>query len=208
MATTEDGVTRGQILAFGGLVAGGFGGWTVGKKRSEDVGFALAAAGAVGGIVAAHLLNTKVLPPSSVSGLGDVPPGFYEVTGGPRFNSDPVFVRGQLISLQAYADQQRAFIMQGAVDPEVFFRRYPRWTLYGGPTSAQWIDYVENLIRQWADQNGYRYLPDKPALIVEPDKIKPTWPYNEFRYTQQWEPGPPRTVWLGTLSGKWGWHYA
>lgn len=200
MMTSE---ARGELLAFGGAIVGAGLGMVLGKKvKHEEAG---AIAGVVGGIVVAHLVNTRVLP-AAASGLGDVPPGFYEIKGGPKFDTDPVFTRGVVVPQAAWADQSRAHILTGAPTPEQKYLSYPHWTLYGGPMSAKGIDYVNGFLSDWADKQGYRYVPMPPALLVEPQTIAGGWPHTDFRFYQIGEGSSPHTVYLS--GNPYGWRYA
>lgn len=198
---------RGEVLAFAGAVGGALAGFLVGEKLHH--GAAGAAVGLVGGILGAHLLNTSLGPTKtpSVGEMGDVPPGYYEIPNGATVPGQPVFTRGRLVPLKDFAEYDSKAILQGLERGEQYFRRYPRYTLYGGPTSAQYLDYVTNFLTSWAFDNNMRYLPDAPAGVVKPTDIGGGWPHSDFRFHQVYEGGKPRTVALYTKSGKWGWHY-
>jgi hypothetical protein len=205
---------RGEVLAFAGAVTGAVAGFLVGEKLRH--GAAGAAFGLIGGVFAAHWLNKSVLPPSDIAGLprapdiaglADVPPGYFEIPGGAATPGQPVFTRGRLVPLAEYADYDRKAILNELEPAQSYLRRYPRWTLYGGPTSAQYLGYVTDFLKKWAFDNDLIYLPDPDAGVVKPMDIAGGWPHSDFRFHQVWEPGKPRTVALYTKSGKWGWHY-
>ncbi len=165
-----------------------------------------AAAGAAAGALIAKQFVGTVFPQQYLSGLGDVPSGFYEELGPWRYTTDPVFTRGVLVPIEAWADQTRAMVT-GAPSPSEKFLSYPRYTLYGGPTGAAYVSYVEEWLKKWASSAGMRYESEEPALLVPPKAIGSKWPHSDFRFYQLLEKQTPRHVTQGQKNGTWGWHY-
>lgn len=119
-----------------------------------------------------------------------VPRGFYETKDGFFCNqiaasTTPAFVRG-ILSKQGGSP---------------FF--FPHWTLYGGPLSSlnlamEWDHYAA----VWAFSNGLIWDSAGPACIV-PEGYGLPWPvYDEFKWTNVYEVGPPRIV-TRDPNGKW-----
>lgn len=65
---------------------------------------------------------------------------------------------------------------------------FPGWFLYGGPLPRFAVAEMQERLRQYALQQGFAVWHE--ALPIAPALLQP-WPHGDFRWSWQWDVGPP-----------------